>query len=215
MANSQQYLIDELSEVNSWRLFKIMAEFVDAFEKLSDIGSAVSIFGSARVRENDPVYKQTYDIAKLLSESGYSIITGGGPGTMEAGNKGALDGGGDSVGLHIHLPFEQQSNVFTNLRCEFRYFFVRKVMFIKYAKAYVVMPGGFGTLDELSEALVLTQTKRIKPFPIVLVGTEFWSGILDWFRETLLTRGFIKESDFDMFSMADSPEEVLEAVSRA
>lgn len=213
MTISRQYLIDELSVANSWRLFKIMAEFVDAFEKLSDIGPAVSIFGSARVHEDDPVYKLTFDIAKKLAVSGYSVITGGGPGLMEAGNKGATEGAGNSVGLHIHLPFEQESNKFTNLRCEFRYFFVRKVMFIKYAMAYVVMPGGFGTLDELSEALVLTQTRRIKPFPIVLVGSDFWSGLLDWFREKLLTQGYIKESDFDMFIIADTPEEVLEAVA--
>ncbi|MCA1742942.1 MAG: TIGR00730 family Rossman fold protein [Desulfonatronovibrio sp.] len=215
MPNSKQYLIDDLSQANSWRLFKIMAEFVDAFEKLNDLGEAVSIFGSARVHEDDPVYKLTFDIAKNLTESGYSVITGGGPGLMEAGNKGALEGDGNSVGLHIHLPFEQKSNDFINLRCEFRYFFVRKVMFIKYAKAYVVMPGGLGTLDELSEALVLTQTKRIKPFPIILVGTEFWSGLLDWFKNQLITNGYMKEKDFDMLCVVDTAEEVLEAISKA
>lgn len=215
MPNSKQYLIDDLSQANSWRLFKIMAEFVDAFEKLNDLGEAVSIFGSARVPEDDPVYKLTFDIAKKLTESGYSVITGGGPGLMEAGNKGALEGDGNSVGLHIHLPFEQKSNDFINLRCEFRYFFVRKVMFIKYASAYVVMPGGIGTLDELSEALVLTQTKRIKPFPIILVGSEFWSGLIDWFKQQLLTKGYIKEKDFDLFCVVDTAEEVLEAISKA
>ncbi len=214
MTTSKQYLLDELSEANAWRLFKIMAEFVDAFEKLSDLGPAVSIFGSARVNEDDPVYKLTFDIAKKLTESGHSVITGGGPGLMEAGNKGALEGEGNSVGLHIHLPFEQKSNDFLNLRCEFRYFFVRKVMFIKYAKAYVVMPGGFGTLDELSEALVLTQTRRIKPFPIVLVGSEFWSGLLDWFKEKLLIQKYISESDFNMFSIVDTSDEVVKAISR-
>ena len=214
MTTSKQYLLDELSEANAWRLFKIMAEFVDAFEKLSDLGPAVSIFGSARVHEDDPVYKLTFDIAKKLTESGHSVITGGGPGLMEAGNKGALEGEGNSVGLHIHLPFEQKSNDFLNLRCEFRYFFVRKVMFIKYAKAYVVMPGGFGTLDELSEALVLTQTRRIKPFPIVLVGSEFWSGLLDWFKEKLLIQKYISESDFNMFSIVDTSDEVVKAISR-
>ncbi len=212
MTYSKQYLIDDLSQANAWRLFKIMAEFVDAFEKMNDLGPAVSIFGSARVHENDPVYKQTFDIAKLLTESGYSVITGGGPGLMEAGNKGALAGNGKSAGLHIHLPFEQKSNDYTNLRCEFRYFFVRKVMFIKYAMAYIVMPGGFGTLDELFEALVLTQTRRIKPFPIVLVGSDFWSGLLDWFRDKLLTQGYINESDFDMFSIADNPEDIVKAI---
>jgi uncharacterized protein (TIGR00730 family) len=213
MTISRQYLIDELSAANSWRLFKIMAEFVDAFEKLGDIGPAVSIFGSARVHEHDPVYRMTFDIARKLSMSGYSVITGGGPGLMTAGNKGAVGGKGKSIGLHIHLPFEQESNEFTDIRCEFRYFFVRKVMFIKYAMAYVVMPGGLGTLDELSEALVLTQTRRIKPFPVVLVGSDFWSGLLDWFREKLLTQGYIKESDFDMVTIADTVEQVFEAVT--
>lgn len=215
MPSSRQYLIDDLSQANSWRLFKIMAEFVDAFEKLNDIGEAVSIFGSARVPEEDPIYKLTFDIAKKLTESGYSVITGGGPGLMEAGNKGALEGDGNSVGLHIHLPFEQKSNDFINLRCEFRYFFVRKVMFIKYARAYVVMPGGLGTLDELSEALVLTQTRRIKPFPIILVGSEFWTGLIDWFKNQLLSNGYMKEKDFDMFCVVDTAEEVLEAISRS
>ncbi|WP_028574297.1 TIGR00730 family Rossman fold protein [Desulfonatronovibrio hydrogenovorans] len=214
MANSRQYLIDDLSQANSWRLFKIMAEFVDAFEKLNDLGPAVSIFGSARVKENDPVYRLTFDIAKKLTESGFNVITGGGPGLMEAGNRGAMEGDGSSVGLHIHLPFEQKSNDFIDIRCEFRYFFVRKVMFIKYAKAYVVMPGGFGTLDELSEALVLTQTKRIKPFPIILVGKDFWSGIVDWFKDQLLTNGYISEKDFAMFQLVDTADEVVQAISR-
>lgn len=212
MPNSRQYLLDELSQENSWRLFKIMAEFVDAIEKLSDLGPAVSIFGSARVDREDPLYELTYEIARQLTLSGYSIITGGGPGLMEAGNKGAMDGDGNSAGLHIHLPFEQKTNDYIKLRTEFRYFFVRKVMFIKYATAYVVMPGGLGTLDELSEALVLTQTRRIKPFPVVLVGSEFWSGLIDWFRKQLLSRGFIKEKDFQLFSVVDTPEEVLAAV---
>ncbi|WP_045213502.1 TIGR00730 family Rossman fold protein [Desulfonatronovibrio magnus] len=213
MANSRQYLIDELSKENSWRLFKIMAEFVDAFEKLQDLGNAVSIFGSARVLPDDPVYKLTFDIAKQLTESGYNVITGGGPGLMEAGNKGAVEGDGNSVGLHIHLPFEQKANDYVNLQCDFRYFFVRKVMFIKYARAYVVMPGGYGTLDELSEALVLTQTKRIKPFPIILVGSDFWSGLVDWFKTEMLTRKFVRQSDLDMFSIVDTAEEVLAAIS--
>ncbi len=215
MSNSRQYLIDELSQENSWRLFKIMAEFVDAIEKLGELGPAVSIFGSARVDRDDPLYELTYDIARQLTLSGYSIMTGGGPGLMEAGNKGALDGDGNSAGLHIHLPFEQKTNDYIKLRTEFRYFFVRKVMFIKYASAYVVMPGGLGTLDELSEALVLTQTRRIKPFPVVLVGSEFWSGLLDWFRKQLLSRGFIKEKDFQLFSVVDTPEQVLAAVRGA
>ena len=214
MPDSRQYLIDDLSHINSWRLFKIMAEFVDAFEKLNDLGPAVSIFGSARETPKDPFYQMAYDIAYRLAGSGFSIITGGGPGIMEAGNKGALDAGGNSVGLHIHLPFEQRANEYINLRCDFRYFFVRKVMFIKYAKAYIVMPGGLGTLDELCETLVLTQTKRIKPFPVILVGREFWQGLLDWFTEQLVARGYMKESDFALFSIADSVWEVVELVKK-
>ncbi|MDK2920900.1 MAG: hypothetical protein PWR24_457 [Desulfonauticus sp.] len=214
MGLSKQYLIDDLSHKDAWRLFRIMAEFVDGFENLNDLGPAVSIFGSARVSPEEKEYQLTYQIAKQLAEAGYGVITGGGPGLMEAGNKGALEGGGKSVGLHIHLPFEQKPNEYTTLRCDFRYFFVRKVMFIKYAMAYVVMPGGFGTLDELSEALVLTQTRRIKPFPIILVGKDFWSPLLDWFKNKLLPKKFIKEQDFDIFFVVDEAEEVLNIIKR-
>ncbi len=212
--NHKQYVIDDLSHRDSWRLFKIMAEFVDGFDSLNEIGPAVSIFGSARVPKEDPVYGLAYDIAKGLAEAGYTIITGGGPGIMEAGNKGAVDGGGTSVGLHIHLPLEQQPNNFLDVKCDFRYFFVRKVMFIKYALAYIVMPGGFGTLDELSEALVLTQTKRIKPFPIILVDRDFWSPLIDWFKNKLLTRKYIKEQDFEIFSVKDEPDEVINLIKK-
>ena len=162
---SKQYLIDDLSIHESWRLFKIMSEIVDGFENLSEIGPAVSMFGSARVKPEDPLYLQTVELSKALSEAGFSIITGGGPGLMEAGNKGAFENGGESIGLHIHLPMEQQNNPYMNVKSEFRYFFIRKLMFIKYALAYVALPGGYGTLDELSEALVLIQTHRIKTLP--------------------------------------------------
>ncbi len=212
--NFRQYVIDDLSYKDSWRLFKIMAEFVDGFDTLNEIGPAVSIFGSARVKEEDRTYKITYEIAKQLAESGYSIITGGGPGIMEAGNRGAREGGGKSVGLHIHLPLEQRPNDYINIRCDFRYFFVRKVMFIKYAMAYIVMPGGFGTLDEFSEALLLTQTKRIKPFPIILVDREFWNPLIEWFKESLLKRQYIKEGDLDIFTTLDDPEEVVALIKR-
>ncbi len=212
--NFRQYVIDDLSYKDSWRLFKIMAEFVDGFDTLNEIGPAVSLFGSARVKEEDRVYNVTYEIARKLAESGYSIITGGGPGIMEAGNKGAREGGGKSIGLHIHLPLEQMPNDYINIRCDFRYFFVRKVMFIKYAMAYIVMPGGFGTLDELSEALVLTQTKRIKPFPIILVDREFWKPLEDWFKHALLKRQYINERDLEIFTTLDDPEEVVALVRR-
>ncbi len=212
---SKQFVIDELSIKDSWRLFKIMAEFVEGFDTLKDIGPAVSIFGSARVKKDDHIYQLAYEIANKLAKSGYSIISGGGPGVMEAANKGAYDAkDSKSVGLHIHLPLEQKPNNFLNVRCDFKYFFVRKVMFIKYAMAYIVMPGGFGTLDEFSEALVLTQTKRIKPFPIILVGKDFWSPLIEWFKSRLLPRKYIKEQDFELFIVEDDPDEVVELVKR-
>ena len=212
MPSTRQFLIDDLSYKDSWRMFKIMAEFVDGFESLNEIEPAVSIFGSARCAKGDPLYRKTEKLAELLAQAGYTVITGGGPGLMEAGNKGAKEAGGSSVGLHIQLPLEQQANHFLTLRADFRYFFVRKVMFIKYAKAYVAMPGGFGTLDELSEALVLTQTKRIKPFPIVLVGREFWSGLTEWIRRQLIPPGFVHAQDLELFHVVDTPEEVVQII---
>jgi len=205
--SSKQYLIDDLSTQESWRLFKIMAEIVDGFEALSDIGPAVSIFGSARTTPDDPWYEKTALLAELLVKSGYSVITGGGPGLMEAANKGAGKAGGPSVGLHIHLPFEQGANDYLTLRCDFRYFFVRKLMFVKYAMAYIAMPGGFGTLDELSEALLLIQTKRIKPFPIILMGSEYWAGLTDWLQSRLLAEGAVDPEDLELFTVMDSPED--------
>ncbi len=212
--NFRQYVIDDLSSENSWRLFKIMAEFVDGFDTLNHLGPAVSIFGSARVKEDNKVYKLAYEISKKLAGAGYAIITGGGPGVMEAGNKGAKDGGGKSIGLHIHLPLEQKTNDFIDIKCGFRYFFVRKVMFIKYAMAYIVMPGGFGTLDELSESLVLTQTKKIKPFPIILVDRDFWSPLIEWFKKELLPRKFINKEDVELFCVMDDPQEVVNLVKK-
>ncbi len=214
MHSSKQYIIDDLSMQESWRLFKIMSEIVDGFETLSDIGPAVSVFGSARVKPDEPLYKQTEELSAELAKAGFTVITGGGPGLMEAGNKGAKEAGGQSVGLHIHLPLEQHNNDYMDVRCDFRYFFIRKLMFIKYATAYVALPGGYGTLDELSEALVLIQTKRIRPFPIVLLGTEFWSGIIDWFKNTLVTNKFCHKDDLDLFIVTDDIKEAVTHIKR-
>ena len=214
MHNSKQYLIDDLSMQESWRLFKIMSEIVDGFETLSDIGPAVSVFGSARVKPEEPLYKQTEELSAELARAGFTVITGGGPGLMEAGNKGAKEAGGQSVGLHIHLPLEQHNNPYMDVRCDFRYFFIRKLMFIKYATAYVALPGGYGTLDELSEALVLIQTKRIRPFPIVLLGTEFWSGLIDWFKGSLVENKFCHKEDLDLFIVTDDIREAVTHIKR-
>ncbi|MGE4293266.1 MAG: TIGR00730 family Rossman fold protein [Desulfovibrio sp.] len=214
MSGSNQYLIDDLSTAESWRLFKIMAEIVDGFETLAEQGRAVSIFGSARVREKAPLYERTREIARKLTKVGFSIITGGGPGLMEAANRGCRDAHGRSVGLHIHLPLEQAANPYLNVRCDFRYFFVRKLMFVKYASAYVGMPGGFGTLDEISEALLLIQTRRIKPFPIVFLDRAHWSGLIDWFQQKLLADGYIGEEDLKLFLLTDDTDEAVEHIRK-
>lgn len=213
-APEKQYLIDAITVHDSWRLFKILAEFVDGFETLADLYPAVTIFGSARVRPGDETYEKTVAIAKMLAQNGFHIITGGGPGIMEAGNKGAREGGAKSVGLNIVLPLEQEPNPYSNVRLDFQYFFVRKVMFVKYAQAYIGMPGGFGTLDEIFEALTLIQTKRIKPFPVILVGSDYWSGLADWFRKTLVDRCYISPQDMDFFTILDEPEEVVATIKR-
>jgi len=214
MSVSRQYLINDLSMTESWRLFKIMAEIVDGFEELGDLNPAVSIFGSARVSADDPLYGETLRLADMLARAGYSVITGGGPGLMEAANKGASEAGGESVGLHIHLPLEQQPNKYLTVRSDYRYFFIRKLMFVKYAMAYIAMPGGFGTLDELSEALVLIQTRRIKPFPIIFMGSAFWGGLIDWFRSTMLAKGFLSPADMELFAVMDTPEEAVAFIRR-
>lgn len=201
---------------NAWTMFKVMAEFVDGFEKLNHIGPCISIFGSARTRPDHPNYKLAVDIARRLTEEGFGIITGGGPGIMEAGNKGASLYGGLSVGLNIHLPHEQNNNQFIDMEksLNHRYFFVRKVMFVKYAQAFVVMPGGFGTLDELFEVLTLVQTKKITPLPIVLMGTEFWTGLKDWVVEVMLGRHHnINAEDLDLFHITDDVEEVVRIIN--
>jgi hypothetical protein len=191
-----------------------MAEFVEGFETLPEVYPAVSIFGSSRVNPKSPTYQTTVEAARLLVESGFNVISGGGPGVMEAANRGAAEAGGKSVGLHIHLPNEQKPNEYANVRLEFKYFFIRKVMFVKYAVAYIIMPGGFGTLDELFEALTLIQTKRIRYFPVILVGSNFWSGLLDWVKNTLVEENTISETDFDIFNVVDTPEEAVQIIKR-
>ena len=210
----KQYLIDSINVDNSWRLFKILAEFVDGFETLGDLYPAVTIFGSARAKPGDETYEKTYEIAKKLSLQGYNIITGGGPGVMEAGNKGAKEGGAKSVGLNIELPLEQRSNPYSTLKLSFQYFFVRKVMFVKYAQAYIGMPGGFGTMDEIFEALTLIQTNRIKPFPVILVGTQYWTGLLEWIRNILLFGKYISPDDLGLITILDDPDEVVHTIKK-
>lgn len=204
---------NEIKTNDSWAIFKIMGEFVNGYEKLSKIGPCVSIFGSARTKPDNKYYKKAESIAKRIVESGYGVITGGGPGIMEAGNKGAHLGGGTSVGLNIDLPFEQHDNPYIDpdKSLDFDYFFVRKVMFVKYSQGFVVMPGGFGTLDELFEALTLIQTHKIEKFPIILVGTDFWEGLLEWVKSTLLNRfENISPKDLDLIHLVDTGEEVIE-----
>ncbi|MBW1722506.1 MAG: TIGR00730 family Rossman fold protein [Deltaproteobacteria bacterium] len=209
-----QYVVDELTRDETWRMFNIIAEFVEGFDVLPDVHPAVTIFGSARVHPNRRIYKVTEKVARLLVESGFNVISGGGPGIMEAANKGAAEAGGKSVGLHIHLPNEQRPNKYANLRLDFKYFFIRKVMFVKYAVAYIIMPGGFGTLDELFESLTLIQTKRIKPFPVILMDTKYWKGLLDWMKDTLLREKSISRSDLEIFRVVDSPEEAVGIIKR-
>jgi len=209
-----QYVIDALTIQDSWRLFKILAELVDGFEALADLYPAVSIFGSARVRPGDENYEKTVVIARKLAQNGYHIITGGGPGIMEAGNRGAKEGGAKSVGLNIVLPLEQEPNPYSNLRLDFQYFFVRKVMFVKYAQAYIGMPGGFGTLDEIFEALTLIQTRRIKPFPVILVGRSHWEGLLKWVQESVLAREYISPEDLDLVTVLDDPDEIVQTIKK-
>ena len=198
----------------AWRVFGIMSEFVSATDRLNVIQPAVSIFGSARARPTHPYYKLTEEIARLLSDAGFSVISGGGPGIMEAANKGAFYGKSPSVGLNIQLPHEQHSNPYQNISQTFQHFFARKVMFVKFASAYVVMPGGFGTLDELMEALTLVQTGKTRRIPIILVCSSFWKGMMDWFRDNLLAEGMINPEDMDLIQLIDDPQEVVQAIFR-
>ncbi|MDO6491631.1 MAG: TIGR00730 family Rossman fold protein [Cellulophaga sp.] len=205
---------NEIKTNDSWALFKIMGEFVHGFEKMSAIGPCVSVFGSARTKEGSKYYELAVDVAKSIAEAGYGVITGGGPGIMEAGNKGAHLAGGTSVGLNIELPFEQHDNPYIDhdKSINFDYFFVRKVMFVKYSQGFVVMPGGFGTLDELFEAITLIQTNKIGKFPIILVGTTFWTGLIDWVKDTMLSEGNISAKDLDLIKIVDTADEVVEII---
>lgn len=210
----KQYIVDDFKLGESWRVFKIMGEFVEGVESLHDIGPAVSFFGSARTKPSDKYYKIAEKTAALFTQNNFAVITGGGGGIMEAANKGAAQAGGTSVGLNIVLPFEQKPNPFANISIEFNYFFIRKVMFVKYATAYVIMPGGLGTLDELFEAVTLIQTKRIRPFPLILVGSTYWSGLIDWIREQLLAGKMISPEDIDILQIMDEPEEIVKSVQK-
>lgn len=204
----------EIKSSDSWVIFKVMSEFVEGFEKLAKIGPCVTIFGSARVKPSHPYYKTAEEIAYQLVQHGYGVVTGGGPGIMEAGNRGANRAGGKSVGLNIYLPHEQKGNgwIDPDKLITFNYFFVRKVMFMKYSQGFIVMPGGFGTLDELFEAMTLIQTKKVGRFPIVLVGKKYWSGLIGWIRQALLTEGMIHESDMNLFSVVDKPEDAVAVI---
>lgn len=208
----QQKTWNEIKTNDSWAIFKIMAEFVEGYEKLSKIGPCVSIFGSARSKPENQDYQLAEEIAFQLTQHGFGVITGGGPGIMEAGNKGANRGKGTSVGLNIELPFEQHDNpwIYSDKNLDFDYFFVRKVMFVKYSQGFVVMPGGFGTLDEFFEAITLIQTNKIGKFPIVLVGTDYWSGLLDWLKKTLVKEGKISPDDLDLFRLVDTAEDAVQ-----
>ena len=207
---------NEIKTNDSWAIFKIMGEFVNGYEKLSKIGPCVSIFGSARTKPGHKYYKLAVDVAQKIVDHGYGVITGGGPGIMEAGNKGAHIAGGTSVGLNIELPFEQHDNPYidSDKSLDFDYFFVRKVMFVKYSQGFVVMPGGFGTLDELFEAITLIQTHKIETFPIILVGKEFWGGLFEWVKTTLLEAGNISPKDLDLIHLVDTSDEVIDILNK-
>ena len=203
----------EFLDGDPWRVLRIQSEFVDGFEALAPIGQAVAVFGSARTKESDPVYEQARAVGRLLAEAGLAVITGGGPGAMEAANRGAQEGGGLSVGCNIELPMEQSVNPYVDLSVQFHYFFARKTMFVKYADAFVILPGGFGTLDELFEALTLIQTRKIRDFPVVLVGTAYWRGLIEWLRDTMLPAGAINAEDLALLKLTDDPAEACRLVT--
>jgi len=208
-----EFLLNQLTiRGDTWRIFRIMAEFVEGFETLAQIPPAVSIFGSSRAKPTDPAYVLAEEIARLLAQHGYSVITGGGPGIMEAANKGAKEAGGISVGLNIEIPVEQTPNPYIGKLMNFRYFFVRKVMFVKYSVAFVILPGGFGTLDELFEAVTLIQTKRVKPFPVILVQRDYWKGLLNWLKDVVAHQGGISYDDLNILKIVNTPEEVLQLI---
>ena len=203
---------DDFMQEDTWRIFRIMSEFVEGFEVLSKVGKAVSIFGSSRTKPGTKYYKLAEEISYLLAKEDYAVITGSGPGLMEAANKGARRAKGKSVGLNIQLPLQQKPNKYVDLLLDFRYFFVRKVMFVKYAKAFVILPGGYGTLDEFTEAINLIQTQRISKFPVILFNKEYWSGMIEWVKATVLKNGCISKEDLDIFTVVDTPKEVVNAI---
>ncbi len=209
-----QYLIDDFKLEECWRMFKIMSEFVEGFEHLADVGPAVSVFGSARTDPEHDNYRQAIYLGNLLAKNDVTVITGGGPGIMEAANRGAKEAGGRSIGLNITLPLEQKPNDYATELVSFKYFFVRKVMLIKYARAFVVFPGGFGTMDEMFEAITLIQTHKMKPFPIILYGSHFWRNLSNWFSDELLSAGLIAEKDLDLFQICDDVEEIVALVKK-
>ena len=208
------YEINDMAKEESWRMFRIIGEMVEGFDKLSGVEPAVTIYGSARITPQDELYSQTVEIARRLGELGFSIITGGGPGIMEAANKGAAEAGVKSVGLNIELPIEQVCNAYATKVITFKHFFVRKVMLVKYAIAFVIMPGGLGTMDELTEVLTLIQTHKIKPFPVILYDSKFWKGFQEWLKGTVMTRGYVSEVDFDLLRICDDPTSVVETVQK-
>jgi hypothetical protein len=214
MANHERAMLSNFADNDTWRIFRIMAEFVDGFEALSGVGPAVSVFGSARTKPDDPYYLKAENLGKLLAQAGFAVITGGGPGTMEAANKGAKDVGGVSVGLNILLPHEQRPNPHVTIQMDFHYFFARKMMFVKYACALVVFPGGYGTMDEFFEALTLVQTDKIVHFPVYLYGSEYWKGLVDWLKGKMLEEGCISPQDLDIFKISDSEEEIVRDITR-
>jgi uncharacterized protein (TIGR00730 family) len=207
-------LKQDFTSEDPWRIFRILSEFVEGFEVLSNVGKAVTIFGSSRMKPNNKYYALTEETAYRLAKEGYAIITGSGPGIMEAGNKGARRAGGHSIGLNIQIPSEQHANPYVDTLLDFRYFFIRKVMFVKYAKAFVIMPGGYGTLDEFTEAINLIQTQRIPRFPVVLFGSQYWKGMLDWLHEMVLKSGCISKEDLEIFKIADTPADVVKIIKK-
>ena len=211
---AHEYEINEFVKEDSWRMFRIIGEFVEGFDSLAGLEPAITIYGSALLKADDELYAQTEGIARRLGELGFNIITGGGPGVMEAANKGALEAGVASIGLNIELPEEQALNPYATRSITFHHFFVRKVMLVKYATAFIIMPGGLGTLDELTEVLTLMQTHKIKPFPVVLFDAKYWNGFMDWLRSQTLDRGFVSEKDFDLLRICDTPEEVIQTVQQ-
>ncbi len=208
----QEYEINELAKEESWRMFRIIGELVEGFDRLSGVEPAVSIYGSARVTPGEELYRKTEEIARRLGEAGFSVITGGGPGIMEAANKGASEAGVKSVGVNIELPEEQMPNTYSNISLSLRHFFVRKVLLVKYATAFIIMPGGLGTLDELTEVLTLMQTHKIKPFPVLLYGSVYWNGFLDWLRDCTLDNNYISKEDLHLLRVYDDTEEIVDAV---